>query len=106
MDYQPTGIKNRHIAKNETTAELVALAAQRAIENSKIDKNEIGLIIVATFTPDYLTPSIACLVQSKLGLNETVCLCAAIKSLWWDLAAGLLGVVCCWNGKHYIYNEV
>ncbi|MDD3692921.1 MAG: ketoacyl-ACP synthase III [Oscillospiraceae bacterium] len=65
-----TGIKNRHIAKNETTAELAALAAQRAIENSKINNNEIGLIIVATFTPDYFTPSTACLVQSKLGLND------------------------------------
>ena len=50
-----TGIKKRHIVENESCMDLGYQAALKAIE--KIDKNKIGLIICATMTPDYFTPS-------------------------------------------------
>lgn len=68
--YTRTGIRNRHIAAdNETTSDLALKASQRAIEAAKIDPNEIDLIIVATSTPDMIFPSVACLLQAKLGIK-------------------------------------
>lgn len=65
-----TGIENRHIATTENTVELAYQSAKQAIEDANIDPTEIEMIIVATFTPEQLTPSTACLVQSRLGLNN------------------------------------
>ena len=63
-----TGIKERRIsAENEATSDLALKAAQRAIQNAKIDPKEIELIIVGTSSPDMLFPSTACIVQDKLG---------------------------------------
>lgn len=65
-----TGIKQRTISESENTSELAIKAALHALESSSIDKHKISLIIVATCTPDNVTPSCACLVQEALGLNE------------------------------------
>ena len=48
---------------------MAFLAAKKAIENGKISKNDIDLIIVATTTPDNTFPSTASLVQKKLCVN-------------------------------------
>lgn len=63
--YSKTGIKERHFCENETNWELALKAADIAIERAGIDKSEIGMLIVATFTPDYATPSIACVLHEK-----------------------------------------
>lgn len=68
---QRTGIKERRIS-DENTSELAYKASLKAIENAKIDKSEIDLIICATMTADYVTPSLACQIQKKLGLKEEV----------------------------------
>lgn len=65
-----TGISRRHFVETEDTVELGYLAALEAIEKGNINKNEIGLIVVATMSPDHFTPSTASLIQEKLGLNE------------------------------------
>lgn len=65
-----TGIKNRYIAKDETTVALAAKAAGKALENSGINPEELGFLIAATFTPDNFTPSVASMVQRELGLNH------------------------------------
>lgn len=66
-----SGIKERRIAgKNETTSMMAYNAALDAIESFQIDKNKIDLIIVATTTPDKLFPSVASMIQEKLGLNN------------------------------------
>lgn len=64
-----TGMQTRYVSDNENTSELAARAAKQAIANAQIDQNEIDLIIVATITPDCLTPSVASLLQARLGLN-------------------------------------
>ncbi len=69
--FQRTGIRERRIS-DENTSELAYRSAVDAIKNSNIDKNEIDLIVCATITPDNFTPSVACMVQEKLGLGDNV----------------------------------
>lgn len=69
--FQRTGIRERRIS-DENTSELAYRSAFEAIKNSNIDKNEIDLIVCATMTPDNFTPSVACMVQEKLGLGDNV----------------------------------
>ena len=70
---QRTGIKERRIAgEGETTASLGTAAARRAIEAAGLRPSDIELIIVATITPDTLTPATACYVQRQLGAPGAV----------------------------------
>jgi 3-oxoacyl-[acyl-carrier-protein] synthase-3 len=66
-----TGIRERHIAgEGELTSDLALKAAEKAIETAGIEASEIGLIIVATTTPDRIFPSTACALQAKLGIEN------------------------------------
>lgn len=65
-----TGIKRRHIAQGETAIDMAYKAALKAVENKNYDKEKIDLIIVASITSPVKTPSIANLIQAKLGLNH------------------------------------
>ena len=64
-----TGIRSRHIAdEDDCTSSMAAKAGKAALEAAGVSSDDIGLIIVATSTPDYATfPSTACLVQAALG---------------------------------------
>lgn len=63
-----TGIKERRISnKNQTTSDLAVNAANKALKDSGVKPEEIDCIIVATVTPDMGFPSVACLVQEKIG---------------------------------------
>lgn len=65
-----TGIRERRIAeKDMLTADMATKAGKRAIDNAGISPQDIGMIIVATVTPDYIFPSVSCLVQERLGLS-------------------------------------
>lgn len=65
-----TGIKSRHLADASCTSSDLALeASHRALADAGVDAAEIDLIIVATSTPDFIFPSTACLLQSKLGIK-------------------------------------
>lgn len=65
-----TGIKSRYISEVENTSVLGARAAKKALDDAGVAKEEIDVIVCATFTPDHLTPSCACLIQEQLGLNN------------------------------------
>lgn len=65
-----TGIHSRHMAGWEPTWYMGKIAAQRAIENSGVDPKDIGLVICSTITSDFLTPSIASLLQYELGIEN------------------------------------
>ncbi|WP_028044066.1 beta-ketoacyl-ACP synthase III [Candidatus Stoquefichus massiliensis] len=67
---QRTGISSRYITIDENTSDLAVRASLQAIESAHIQNKDIDVILVATMTPDCLTPSTACLVQAKLGLND------------------------------------
>lgn len=65
-----TGIKERRIAKEETTAGLACEAARKALQSAKIKAEEIDLILVATCSSDTFFPSTACQVQAALGAEN------------------------------------
>ncbi len=62
-----TGIRQRHIAKEETTVYMACEAAKRAVECAGISPEEIELIIVATLSSDVILPCTACEVQREIG---------------------------------------
>jgi 3-oxoacyl-[acyl-carrier-protein] synthase-3 len=71
--YENLGIKERRIvAPSQSTSDLAKNAAEKAIENAGLTKNDINLIIVATATPDRLAPSTATIVQDKLKAYNAV----------------------------------
>lgn len=65
-----TGIRQRYIAApEETTSSLAIDAARKAVEAAGVDPASIGLIILATATPDQTFPATATIVQDALGAN-------------------------------------
>ena len=65
-----TGIRNRYIAgEGETTATLATEAARNALQMAGIDAADVGLIVLATATPDQTFPASATQVQHALGCN-------------------------------------
>ncbi len=86
------GIRERHVmAEGETTSSMTVAAATIALERAGISAGDLDLILVATDTPDYLSPATASAVQAKLGARQAGtydinCACAAwVTGL--DLAA-------------------
>lgn len=68
--YSRTGISERHIAQEETTATMAFEAAARALARADLDPSQVELIIVATATPEHMFPSTASLVQDYLGASR------------------------------------
>ncbi len=89
-----TGIKSRYQCDGveESCITLATKAAEKALEKSKIEKNEIGLIITATSSGDYALPSVACMVQKNLGLDEEV--------MCFDLSAACTGFLYALGAAH------
>ena len=68
-----TGIRTRYIAgKDETTASLAAEASRRALEQAGLEPADVGLIVLATATPDQTFPSSATKVQHLLGIKDAI----------------------------------
>lgn len=67
-----TGIRERRIAApGETCCSMSVAAAQKALEVARLNPTDVELIIVATSSPDYLVPSVASMVQDRLGARGT-----------------------------------
>jgi len=67
---QRTGIlERRHCPADMATSDMAARAARRALDNAHVLPEEVDLLVVGTFTPDFQCPSTACLVQDQLGLD-------------------------------------
>ncbi len=68
-----TGIRQRYIAgEGETTSTLAIDASRKALEAAGIEASEIGLIVLATATPDHTFPATATQVQAALGCGGGV----------------------------------
>lgn len=66
-----TGIKTRYFAPEGATASSLAqIASERALEAAACSANDIDLVVVATSTPDFIFPSTAALLQSRLGITN------------------------------------
>ena|SRR5690625_3742343 len=78
-----TGIEERRIAKDdEDSSDMAYIAAKRALEDAGMKAEDIDLILVATVTPDTPFPSVACIIQEKLG---------AVNAAAMDLGAACAG---------------
>ena len=68
-----TGIRQRYLAgEGETTSTLATEAARRALDNAGVPASDIGLIVLATATPDHTFPATATQVQHALGCGGGV----------------------------------
>lgn len=67
---QRTGIESRrHARPDQATSDLCVEAARKAIRAARVNPQDIDLVVVGTFTPDFSFPSTACLVQDRLDLD-------------------------------------
>lgn len=78
-----TGMQVRRFCESETNLELACGAARAALTRAAVSAEEIGIVVVATFSGDYFVPSMASLVQAELGIPE--------QSLCFDLNAACSG---------------
>jgi 3-oxoacyl-[acyl-carrier-protein] synthase-3 len=66
-----TGIRERHIVSpGENTSHMAIEASKEALEMADVRARDLGLIIVATSSPDYLTPPVSSQVQHALGAKD------------------------------------
>lgn len=79
-----TGIKQRYFAVEETIEEMAKKAVEKLIEKTKIDIQEIGLIVVATTSTNKLMPGISNYIQKELKIKKCICL---------DILAGCSGYI-------------
>lgn len=94
-----TGIEERRIARDEQdTSDMALEAAKKAIKDADIDPADIGLILVATVTPDQPFPSMACVIQQEIGAVH-----AAAMDISAACAGFMYGVV---TAKQFIDSDV
>jgi 3-oxoacyl-[acyl-carrier-protein] synthase-3 len=80
---QNVGIRERHfMSPDQTTSDLAVAATRVALDRAGITAADLDLIIVATDTPDYISPATASVVQAKIGAvnagtYDVNCACAA-----------------------------
>jgi 3-oxoacyl-[acyl-carrier-protein] synthase-3 len=68
-----TGIKERHVAAaGETVSDMSTQAAKAALADAGLPADALTHILLYTVTPDYYTPSAACLLEEKLGIRGKV----------------------------------
>jgi 3-oxoacyl-[acyl-carrier-protein] synthase-3 len=66
-----SGIEQRHFAADDqATSDLATFAAQAALKNAGLSADDIDAVVVATSTPDLTFPSVATMVQDKLGMTR------------------------------------
>jgi 3-oxoacyl-[acyl-carrier-protein] synthase-3 len=84
--YSHTGIHSRHVAADdENTSDMAIKASRLALDAAGVKPEELGLVLVATSTPDYFTyPPVSCIVQGALGATQAGA---------FDLAAACAGFV-------------
>ena len=68
-----TGIRQRHKARDDQpTSDLAVEAAKRALSDARRGPQDVDLIVVATTTPDMTFPSVASIVQRKMGIPTCI----------------------------------
>jgi 3-oxoacyl-[acyl-carrier-protein] synthase III len=94
-----TGIEERRVAgENVNTSDMAYEAAKKAISDAEISAEDLDLILVATVTPDQPFPSVACLLQDRLGAKK-----AAAMDISAACAGFMYGMI---TGKQFIDNGV
>ncbi|MCP8615567.1 beta-ketoacyl-ACP synthase III [Salirhabdus salicampi] len=84
-----TGIEERRIASDDIdTSHMAYFSAVRALEDAEVNGEDLDLILVATVTPDYPFPSVACQLQERLGAKKAAAMdiSAACSGFMYGLA--------------------
>ncbi|MDF7637252.1 ketoacyl-ACP synthase III [Leuconostocaceae bacterium ESL0958] len=68
--YPRTGIHNRHVVDHENTSDLATTVAKKLLEKSGWAASDLDFVIVATMSPDALSPHTAAIVQGQIGANN------------------------------------
>lgn len=93
-----TGICSRYVSTGETVASLAAAACAHALEDAGKESGEVGLLLIATCTPEDALPCVACQVQERIGAVNAVAFdlnaaCAgflfALHTAWAYIEAGI-----------------
>ena len=93
-----TGIRQRHIAKKETTSYMASMAALKALENAGTEPEEIDMILVATSSSETVYPCTACEVQKMTG---------AVNAVGYDVNAACSGFVIAFHtAQAYIHSGI
>ena len=79
-----TGIKRRRVAVGENTSDLCIRVAQTLLQDAQLSAESLDFILVATITPDFNTPAVACQVQGAIG---------AVNAFAFDISAACAGFV-------------
>ena len=66
--YRKTGIKSRHIAKDELASDIAVEGGKKLFAEHGISPSEIDFLLLCTQSPDYYLPTTACIVQDRLGI--------------------------------------
>lgn len=82
--YSRTGIKRRRVAVGENTSDLCIRVAQTLLQDAQLSAESLDFILVATITPDFNTPAVACQVQGAIG---------AVNAFAFDISAACAGFV-------------
>jgi 3-oxoacyl-[acyl-carrier-protein] synthase-3 len=70
--YRKTGIRSRHIAKDELVSDLAVEAGKKLIAEHGISESDIDFLLLCTQSPDYYLPTTACIVQDRLRIPSSV----------------------------------
>ena len=93
---QRTGIRERRrAAPEQATSDVAIEAARNCLEQANLSADQVDLILVATMTPDHLTPSTACVVQQGLGAH---CPAMDVNAACAGFMYGLI------TGMHFIHS--
>jgi 3-oxoacyl-[acyl-carrier-protein] synthase-3 len=79
-----TGIKRRRVAVGENTSDLCNRVAKTLLQDAQLSAESLDFILVATITPDFNTPAVACQVQGAIG---------AVNAFAFDISAACAGFV-------------
>jgi 3-oxoacyl-[acyl-carrier-protein] synthase-3 len=68
-----TGINTRHVsAEDEFSSDMGVKAAEQLFLEHNIERSDIDFLLFCTQSPDYLLPTTACILQDRLGLNNSI----------------------------------
>ncbi len=95
-----TGVKEKHNAIDKQTAsDLAYIAAEKLLSEKEINREEIGVIIFVTETPDYQTPSTAFVLQHRLNLSKQ-CFCFDMNMGCTGFVSGFLAMASIMNNMN------
>lgn len=67
--YPRTGIRSRHVISDEKLEDLAVEAAEKAIADSGVPKEELDFFICSNVVNEYMTPGLSCIISAKLGIS-------------------------------------